>query len=83
MTKYLVIETYSIDTENQYWTESISNIEPRRIRTTNTTVRKFTDEKSLTAYLALNAKSNIRLEIFEVSRELIPVIETKTVVSFK
>lgn len=81
MTKYIVIETHSIDAENQYWTESISNIEPRRIRTTNTIVKKFTDEKSLTAHLALNAKSNIRLEVFEVIRELIPVVETT--VSFK
>lgn len=81
--KYIVVETRSVKETNPYWSQWSSHIEPRTIVSNVERVQEFDSQEALSKYLASTPMANVGVRIYEVSRELTPVIETKTVVSFK
>ena len=83
MTKYIVVETFEVRDRNPYWYSGAGRIEPEYLTTTRSSVVTFTNETELTTYLAATYRADKRIEVYEVSRQLTPVLETKTVVKFK
>ena len=83
MIKYILIETVPDKTQNPYWYPGVGRQESEFMEITRTSVVTFVSQESLAEYLASQYKNNKRVEIYEVARQLTPVLETKTVVSFK
>lgn len=83
MVKYILVETIEVTQRNPYWYEGCGLMESKNIKTTSTSATKFEDQESLAEYLSVMYHADKRIEIFEVARQLIPVLETKTTVSFK
>lgn len=83
MTKYILIETVEVEEINPYWYEGCGRLENRTIRTYKNNVSEFENDNKLAEYLATSYAAKKRYKVYEVLREVTPVLETRTFVKFK
>lgn len=84
MIKYIVIETYEVKDINPFWYAGCcERIESKYLHTTRSNVMKFNSQEDLAEYLSVSYSASKNIQVFEVAKELIPMLETKTTVTFK